>query len=161
MKMTVLKRRLSLILCVVFIAAVTLFTSGCNDKKNSSGDSQSAVSEVQYSVSEGQASASDTKVLGEGATKFYFTVTDMDGGETKFEINTDKTTVGDALVELGLISGDEGEYGLYVKKVNGITADYDKDGTYWAFYVDGEYATTGVDSTEVKAGAAYAFKQEK
>ena len=154
MKMTVLKRRLSLILCVVFIAAVTLFTSGCNDNQDSSLESQPAVSEVQSSVS-------DAKILGEGATKFYFTVTDMDGGETKFEINTDKTTVGDALTELDLISGDESEYGLYVKKVNGITADYDKDGSYWAFYVDGEYATTGVDSTEVKAGTTYAFKQEK
>lgn len=154
MKMTVLKGRLSLILCVVFIAAVTLFTSGCNDNQNSSIDSQPAVSEAQSSVS-------DINVLGDGATKFYFTVTDMDGGETKFEINTDKTTVGDALTELGLISGDESEYGLYVKKVNGITADYDKDSTYWAFYIDGEYATTGVDSTEVKAGTTYAFKQEK
>ena len=154
MKMTVLKGRLSLILCVVFIAAVTLFTSGCNDNQNSSIDSQPAVSEAQSSVS-------DINVLGDGATKFYFTVTDMDGGETKFEINTDKTTVGDALTELGLISGDESEYGFYVKKVNGITADYDKDGTYWAFYIDGEYATTGVDSTEVKAGTTYAFKQEK
>ena len=41
------------------------------------------------------------------------------------------------------------------------TGGYDKDGVYWAFYVDGEYASTGVDATEVTAGAAYALKLEK
>ena len=44
--------------------------------------------------------------------------------------------------------------------VNGITADYDTDGHYWAFYVGGEYAQTGVDATQVTAGASYAFKVE-
>ena len=38
--------------------------------------------------------------------------------------------------------------------------DYDKDGTYWAFYINGEYASTGVDSTTIKEGDSYSFKQE-
>jgi len=58
---------------------------------------------------------------------------DKEGSETQFEIHTEKETVGEALVELGLIAGEESEYGLYVKTVNGITADYDKDGVYWRF----------------------------
>ena len=99
-------------------------------------------------------------VLGEGATAFTFTVVDGDGNETDYEIHTDAQTVGDALTELGLIEGEDSEYGLYVKTVNGITADYDTDGHYWAFYVDGEYAQTGVDATQVTAGASYAFKVE-
>ena len=41
------------------------------------------------------------------------------------------------------------------------TADYDVDQTYWAFYVNGEYASTGVDSTKIEEGAAYSFKVEK
>ena len=68
---------------------------------------------------------------------------------------------GEALLELNLIAGDESEYGLYVKQVNGITADYDVDQTYWAFYVNDAYATAGVDTTAVEAGAKYAFKVEK
>ena len=92
---------------------------------------------------------------------FLFTVVDKDGNETDFEIHTDKKTVGDALLELKLIDGDDGDYGLYVKTVNGITADYDVDKTYWAFYVNGEYATAGVDSTDIKEGASYSFKVEK
>lgn len=72
-----------------------------------------------------------------------------------FTIKTDKDTVGAALLEHELISGDEGPYGLYVKVVNGITADYDVDKSYWAFYIDGEYAMTGVDTTEITEGAKY------
>ena len=44
-----------------------------------------------------------------------------------FTIHTDKTTLGEALLEHSLISGDESQYGLYVRVVNGITADYDVD----------------------------------
>ena len=72
-----------------------------------------------------------------------------------FTVHTDKDTVGEALMEHDLISGDEGDYGLYVKKVNGITADYDVDQSYWAFYINGEYAMTGVDTTEIVEGDIY------
>ncbi len=72
-----------------------------------------------------------------------------------FTVKTDKSTVGEALLEHDLIAGDESEYGLYVKVVNGITADHDVDQSYWAFYIDGEYAMTGVDTTEITEGAAY------
>ena len=90
-----------------------------------------------------------------------FVVVDKDGNETSFEIHTDKTTVGEALLEVDLIAGETSEYGLYVKTVNGITADYDVDQTYWVFYVNGEYATAGVDLTSIEEGATYSFKVEK
>ena len=86
---------------------------------------------------------------------------DKEGAETSFVISTDKKMVGDALLEEGLIEGEDGAYGLYVKKVNGILADYDVDQTYWAFYINGEYAISGVDTTPVEEGATYAFKVEK
>ncbi len=70
-------------------------------------------------------------------------------------VKTDADTVGAALLEHGIIEGEAGQYGLYVKKVNGMTADYDVDQSYWAFYVDGEYAMTGVDSTKITEGATY------
>ena len=41
-----------------------------------------------------------------------------------------------------------------------VNIDYDKDGKYWAFYVNGAYATKGVDSTDIEAGATYSFKVE-
>ena len=59
--------------------------------------------------------------------------------------------------ETALVTGEDGEWGLYVKTINGITADYDTDGSYWAFYIDGEYAMTGVDATEIDTEATYSF----
>lgn len=78
-----------------------------------------------------------------------------------FTIHTDKKTVGEALLEHKLIDGDEGPYGLYVKVVNGITADFDEDQTYWAFYIDGELAMTGVDMTDIDESAAYRLERTK
>ena len=72
-----------------------------------------------------------------------------------FTIHTDKEMLGDALLEHELIAGDEGPYGLYVKRVNGMLADYDVDGTYWALYKDGAYATSGVDTTKIADGEHY------
>lgn len=149
MQKTKFTRILSVILCVVLIAATALFTSGCSDKN--SYEPPKEVTTLSEGVSE----------LGEGEKSFAFTITDADGNETELKINTDKTLVGEALQELGLIAGEEGPYGLYVKTVNGITVDYDTDGKYWAFYIDGEYAPTGVDVTEIKEGATYSFKVEK
>ena len=72
-----------------------------------------------------------------------------------FTIHTDKEMLGDALMEHGLVEGEMGAYGLYVKKVNGITADYDIDKTYWALYKNGAYSMTGVDTTEISNGEHY------
>lgn len=108
-----------------------------------------------------ETSEKEVTVLGEGKHRFFFTVTDKEGQEAYFEIHTDKEMVGEALLDLGLIAGEEGEFGLYVKEVNGITADYDADQTYWAFYVNGEYAMTGVDATAIEEGTEYSMKVEK
>jgi hypothetical protein len=78
-----------------------------------------------------------------------------------FTINTDKDTVGAALLEHELIDGEESQYGLYVKVVNGMVADYDVDQSYWAFYIDGDYAMTGVDTTEINEGATYQLEYTK
>jgi len=69
-----------------------------------------------------------------------------------FTINTDAEILGDALLEHGLIDGDEGDFGLYIKYVNGIHADYDVDQSYWGFYQNGEYMMTGVDGTAIEGG---------
>lgn len=131
---------LALILCVSYAAV------GCGDKEQTA-----AV--INENIEGG--------VIGEGNTQFVLTVIDDKGVATEFTINTDKTTVGDALLDNNIIQGEMGDYGLYVKTVNGVTADYDTDGTYWAFYIDGEYATTGVDTTDIVPGTQYTLAVEK
>lgn len=73
----------------------------------------------------------------------------------ELKINTDKEVLGDALSEHNLISGEQGEYGLYVKVVNGIKADYDENQCYWAFNKDGEGMMTGVDGAKITDGEHY------
>lgn len=92
---------------------------------------------------------------------FTVVVTDLEGNETKFEYTSDAKTVGEALLNEGLIAGDDSEYGLMVTTVNGVTADWDADQTYWAFYIDGEYAMTGVDATDIVDGTTYGFTLTK
>ena len=98
--------------------------------------------------------------LGEGA-KTAIVEVKVEDEAVVFTIHTDKDTVGDALIEYELISGEEGAYGLYIKTVNGITADYDVDQSYWAFYIDGEYAMTGVDGTKIDESARYTLEYAK
>jgi ABC-type Fe3+-hydroxamate transport system substrate-binding protein len=95
------------------------------------------------------------------AVSFKVVVTDLDGKETTFEYSSNAASVGEALVEEGLIEGHETEYGLYIDTVNGITADWDADQTYWAFYINGEYATTGIDGTEIVADTTYSLTLTK
>ena len=94
-------------------------------------------------------------------TSFTVVVTDLDGTATTFEYTSDAETVGAALLAEGLIEGDTTDYGLYITSVNGITADWDKDQTYWAFYINGEYATTGIDGTEIAADTTYGLTLTK
>ena len=103
----------------------------------------------------------DGKHYGFGEKEFAFQVVDAEGGTVTVTVSTDADTVGEALAALHIVAGEDSEWGLYVKTVSGITADYDVDGSYWAFYIDGEYAMTGVDATEIAEGVTYSFAIEK
>ena len=150
MKMAKFQQILSFVLCIVLIAAVALFTFGCNDQSNNNGSTTTT------------ANGSETEAPETTAKKtFTFIVVDQEGKETSFTITSDKKTVGEALLEEGLIEGDDGPYGLYVKKVNGIVADYDVGQPYWSFNINGEYAMTGVDSTDIVDGDTYSFVYTK
>lgn len=142
-----MKKLLSIILCVTLVVALASFTTGCN---KSQGDSTEP---TVVTITDGES-------IGKGATQFTLTVVDVEGKEITAQINTDKATVGEALMELGLVAGEPGDYGLMITTVNGTTLDFNKDGKYWAFYIDGEYATTGVDQTNITAGATYMLKAE-
>ena len=135
-------RALSFAVCMVLIVAMALSMTACGGSSNNSaqGDSQNQSETVGVS--------------------FTVEVTDADGNTQTIDVTSDKETVGEALLEQGLIVGEEGQYGLYVKEVNGIVADYDADGSWWGFYINGEMASTGVDGAAVEEGAVYGFKVE-
>lgn len=164
-KTSIFTRILSAVVCIVLIAAMGLMLTSCGKKTDNDGkpapqpSAPSASGSVSNQPSDEYGTAAEN--IGAGATVFILRVTDAQGYDTLFRVHTDKKTVGDALQEVDLIEGENGDYGLYVKKVNGIVADYDKDKTYWAFYIDNEYAMTGVDKTNIEPGVEYLLKIEK
>ncbi|MDR2572456.1 MAG: DUF4430 domain-containing protein [Oscillospiraceae bacterium] len=95
--------------------------------------------------------------IGEGATVFLFEMTDDEGNVSSWNVHTNDTSVGGALVEVGLIEGDVSDFGMMVSHVNGLRADFVEDGAWWAFYIDDEMAMVGVDSTDIEEGVTYAF----
>ncbi len=160
-KTELFKKLFSSVMCFVLIAATALSLTGCSEDKTES-PSVSDITGAVTSVVTPDASA-DTQAffdIGQGIHFFTFTV-NADGVEKVYNVKTDKTIVGEALTELGLIDGEAGPYGLYVKVVDGVVADYDKDKTYWSFYIDGKYAMSGVDTTNITDGAHYMLKKEK
>lgn len=150
------------ILTLLLSAAVAVSFAGCSSGSNTSSDS-SVASAAESSVVSAETPPDETAApveIGEGETAFTFEVVLDDGTTTYYNVHTDETTVGAALLGVSLIEGEDSEYGLYVKTVNGVTKDFDTDGQYWAFYVDGEYASAGVDATDIVPGSTYTFKVE-
>lgn len=142
-------------LLALLLALVMVLSLAACGNKTQGGDTGNDANVVT------DGAVADGATVGQGKTAFTMEVAQLDGTSITFTVNTDKATVGEALLELGIVAGDDTEYGLYVKTVNGVTLDYDTDGAYWAFYINGEYASTGVDATNIEAGAAYALKAEQ
>ena len=92
--------------------------------------------------------------LGEGSKTVEVEI-EMEEKSITLTIASDQDILGELLLDHEVIEGEMGAYGMYIKSVNGVQADYDVDQAYWAVYQDGEYLMTGVDSTEVSDGAHY------
>ena len=91
----------------------------------------------------------------EGEKSFTVTVVHSDGEEKTFSYTSSEEYVGTVVQEEGLVEGDMGEYGLYIKVVDGERAVFEENATYWAFYIGEEYAQTGIDVTPIEDGTAY------
>lgn len=150
MKNKISKKIMLSVVSLALVAAMALGFSACGNDSTQNPEGKPPVQDT-----------SDITEIGQGQRSFAFEVTDKDGSVEKFLVKTDSETVGDALSKCGLISGETGQYGLIVDTVNGVKYDYTADGMYWAFYVNGEYATAGVDSTPIDETAVYAFTATK
>ena len=138
----IFKHNFRSVLSLVLVAAMVLMFAGCGQKTQEPETPQN-----QQEVQE---------------KSFVFEVVELDGSKKEFTVKyDDEKTVGEALVEEKLISGSDSQYGLMVDTVNGQKYTYDDDKVYWAFYIDGEYEMTGVDSTPIEDGKVYCFKAEK
>ena len=128
---------------VVVLLLLCLFSAGCQ--------AEPAVTGIWA-----DATYTEDTTLGEGATVLTVVVS-AEEKEVTFTVNTDKSTVGAALSEVGLIQGEDGMYTV----VNGMTADYNVDQTYWAFYEGDAYANQGMNDTAIDTAVTYKLVRSK
>ena len=140
-----MKKTLSITLTLLMLI-MSLFAVSCVDK-NGGGQGN-----MLYT--------SDT-TLGTGDTAFTLIVEHINDKKVTFTVNTNKTILSDALVEVGILEGHDDQYGLYIDSVNGVTHDYKTDKTYWAIYEGESYANTGIDGITIVNGATYKLVASK
>ncbi len=139
-----MKKTLSTTLSVIMILACLLGLASCKEKATGLWANATYTEDTE---------------LGKGAKTVTVEIKAEDKA-VKFTVKTDKKTVGEALLEHGLIEGENGDFGIYIKTANGMLADYDVDQTYWAVYIGDEKAMTGVDSIEIDENVTYRLVRE-
>lgn len=95
----------------------------------------------------------DTEI-GVGANTIKLEVK-IGGKSVTLTVKSDKDNLADILTDNKIVEGDNSEYGLYIKKVNGVLADYDTDKAFWGLYKDGEMTATGASAITIKDGEHY------
>lgn len=171
-------------LLVAILCALSLTLTACGDNKTTSDNSQFSVTSTTESSSEstespdesftGSSSSDESSTeypsgsvwdsakykedaeLGEGAVTVKIEIT-ADNKTITLTVKTDETNFEKILTTNNLVKGDESEFGLYIKSVNGIRADYDLDHAYWALEKDGAPTPTGANGITVADGETYAL----
>ena len=91
----------------------------------------------------------------QGDKAITVTVVHGDGTTKELEYHTDEEFLGAVLLAEGLVEGKDGPYGLEIHTVDGETASWEENQSYWALYVGEEYATTGADTTPIHHGDSF------
>jgi hypothetical protein len=86
-----------------------------------------------------------------GAKTITVDINMPDGTTDTVTIKTDAAYLRGALEQEKLVQGEESQYGLFVKTVNGYTVD-DSRQEWWCFTKGGETLFTGIDDTPIADG---------
>lgn len=95
----------------------------------------------------------------DGVKSFTVTVVHADGTSKGFNLSTDAEFLGSYLVDEGIIEVGGADEGMF-NYADGEAAIYAEDQTYWGFYINGDYATTGIFATPIEDGAEYELRHE-
>ena len=152
-------KRTSKALLMAFVCSCSLVFTACGstDKETpSSANGSSTVGAAESGESSlwDNAQYKEDAEIGEGKHSVLVEVKIGDRSVT-LTVKSDKDNLADMLTENGLVDGDTSEYGLYIKKVNGVTADYEIDGAYWGLNKDGEPTPVGASAITVTDGEHY------
>lgn len=89
-----------------------------------------------------------------GEKAFTVTIVHSDGTSKELNLSSSEEFLAPALRAEGILTDDGVETGMY-NTVDGETASWEENQSYWGFYIGGEYAMTGMNDTPIEDGAAY------
>src|SRR5262245_1758975 len=121
---------------LIIVAGLVILTSGTAAVLVSQSDNKKAEPTSSQQEKAQQPAANPNLVAYDGVE-----------GKNALELLKEKATVGTK----------DTSYGPMVETINGVTAT---DGHYWAFYVNGAYATVGADAYQTKVGDKIEWKLE-
>lgn len=115
------QKRFLIIVCCVVVAALAVFgvLYGMNSTKPSQGEKTITVQVIH-----------------------------KDQSVKDFEIKTDREYLAEALLDKDIVEGEDGEYGLYITKADGETAD-EANQEWWCITKGGEQLNTSVSQTPI------------
>ena len=157
------KNLLKVLLCLALCLVMALSISACDKKGYETPEKPDRSTADQAKVTDplwDTATHLEDVTLGEGDKTIYVKV-EAGTQSITVTINTDAENLEDALTSVDLVDGEESEFGLYIKVVNGIVADYDIDQTYWGMFKDGEYLMEGANLTQITDGDRYELVRTK
>lgn len=136
-----MKKTLTLLLALVLALSSLFSFVACNGDDD--GNEEASIWD--------SATYSENTTLGEGAKVISISI-EAEKKTVTLTLKTDAANLGAALYELELV-----ENATFFSTLNGMTADWDKDNAYWAFYMNGEYASVGVGDAAVNGGESFKF----
>ena len=92
----------------------------------------------------------------EGEKTIHISVIHADKKQADFIYQTDAEYLGEVLLTENLVSGENGQYGLFITTVDGETADSSRQ-QWWCITKDGEKLTTSADTAPITDGDAFAL----
>lgn len=132
--MKITKRMLALVMALLVVVACF---AGCQAKKTNNKDDASSSQSATVSIT--------VDIVKDGKTK------------TK-NITTDEKYLANALADEGIVEYTKD--GLYTT-VDGITADFNKDGAWWCVTKSGEMTMVGMNELELADGDKYEITYTK
>lgn len=105
--------------------------------------------------------AFNNKVAKENISKITINIYDKENTNIyEKNLETEKKYLIDVLkdIEELKIIYEDGQYGAYITSIMDIKQE---DDYYWSYYINDEYATTGISNCKIEDGKEYDFKIEK
>jgi len=90
----------------------------------------------------------------EGQKSFTIKVVHSDGTELEKTVKTTQTYLAHALIDEKILTDEGLDDGMYLT-VDSETASWEKNQSYWGFYVGEDYAVEGMNTTVIQDGAVY------